>query len=63
MCGLSNTLDGSENKLIHCAKEFPTLQLSYMDESDDDPFRDQESDDDKDTESESDECEDEDDSD
>ena len=39
------------------------MQLPYVDESDDDPFRDEESDDDKDAESESDECEDEDDSD
>ena len=63
VCGLSNALDGSENKLIRCAKELLTMQLPYVDESDDDPFRDEESDDDKDAESESDECEDEDNSD
>ena len=63
VCGLSNVLHGSENKLINWAKELPTMQLPYEDESDDDPFRDEESDDDKDVESESDECENEDDSD
>ena len=63
VCGLSNTLDGSENNLMHCAKELPTTQLPYVDESDDDPFRDEESDDDKDAEIENDECENEDDSD
>ena len=54
VCGLSNALDGSENALIHCAKELPTMQLPYVDESDDDPFRDEgESEDDR---SQSDEC-------
>ena len=48
VCGLSNALDGSENALIRCAKELPTMQLPYVDESDDDPFRDEaESEDDR----------------
>lgn len=55
--------DGSQNALVHCTKELPTMQLLYVDESDDDPFRDEESgadDDDDDIESEIDECDNED---
>ena len=46
VCGISNSLDGSENQFICCAKELPDMQLPYGDESSDDPF--QSSDDDTD---------------
>ena len=38
VCGMTNSLDGSENGLIRCAKELPTLQLPYVNESSDDLF-------------------------
>ena len=51
VCGLSDALDGSENTLIRFARELPTMQLPYVNESDDNPFRDEESDDDAESES------------
>ena len=39
VCGMTNSLDGSENGLIRCAKELPTLQLPYVNESSDDLFQ------------------------
>lgn len=39
VCGISNALDGSQNEVIRCARELPNLQLPYLDESDDDPFK------------------------
>ena len=44
VCGISNALDGTENDLIHCAKELPTLDLPYgtehdSDENLEDPFK------------------------
>lgn len=41
VCGITNALDGSENDFIRCAKELPTLQVPYIDESNDDPFQDE----------------------
>ena len=29
VCGISDNLDGSENALIHCAKELPALAMPY----------------------------------
>ncbi len=39
VCGITNALDGSENSMIHCAKELPNIQLPYVDESIDDIFQ------------------------
>ena len=39
VCGITNALDGSENSMIHCAKELPNIQLLYVDESIDDIFQ------------------------
>ena len=41
VCGISNALDGSENNLVHCAKELDQLKVAYgltedEDASDDD---------------------------
>ena len=37
VCGISNNLDGSENALIHCAKELPAFTIPYGNaESDED---------------------------
>ena len=41
VCGISNALDGSENNLVHCAKEVDQLKVAYRltedeDASDDD---------------------------
>ncbi len=44
ICGITNDLDGSENSFINCAKELPTLQVPYIDESNDDPFQESDSD-------------------
>jgi len=39
VCGVSNALDGSQNHIIRCAKELPTLSTAYSsDSSDRDPF-------------------------
>ena len=39
VCGISNNLDGSENALIHCAKELPAFTIPYGNaESDEDIF-------------------------
>ena len=38
VCGLTNALDGSQNKMIPCSQELPDLQLPYLNESDEDPF-------------------------
>ena len=39
VCGISNNLDGSENALIHCAKELPAYTIPYgNDDSDEDIF-------------------------
>ena len=47
MCGISNALDGSQNNMIHCAKELPDMTIAYGLEKDaaaddgsesDDPF-------------------------
>ena len=39
VCGISNKLDGSENALIHCAKELPAFTIPYgSDDSDEDIF-------------------------
>ena len=29
VCGISNALDGSQNSLIHCAKELPEMAIAY----------------------------------
>ncbi len=39
VCGITNSLNGSENHFIRCAKELPTMQLPYVDESADDLFK------------------------
>ena len=39
VCGITNALNGSENGFISCAKELLTLRVSYIDESNDDPFQ------------------------
>ena len=53
VCGISSALDGSENHLIHCAKELPTMILPYGTDGseDEDPF---DSEDSNDTDSEED---------
>ena len=51
VCGLPNAHNGSEKSFIHCARELPTMQLPHVNETDDDPFRDEESDDDAESES------------
>ena len=38
VCGLTNALDGSQNKMICCSPELPDLQLLHLNESDEDPF-------------------------
>ena len=39
VCGISNNLDGSENTLVHCAKELPAFTIPYgNDDSDEDIF-------------------------
>ena len=39
VCGISNNLDGSENALVHCAKELPAFTIPYgNDDSDEDIF-------------------------
>ena len=38
VCGITNALDGSENRFIHCTKELPSIQLPYVNESED-PFQ------------------------
>ena len=41
VCGVSNALDGSQNHIIRCAKELPTLSVTYSsstETSDRDPF-------------------------
>uniref|UniRef100_A0A1X7UBM7 DDE-1 domain-containing protein n=1 Tax=Amphimedon queenslandica TaxID=400682 RepID=A0A1X7UBM7_AMPQE len=35
--GISNALDGTQNSFIHCAKKLNDMQLSYLNESTDDP--------------------------
>ena len=39
--GITNALEGSENGFIRCAKELPTLQVPYIDDSNDGPFQDE----------------------
>ena len=43
VCGITNSLDGSENHLIRCAKELSGIELPYTDGSDD-PFADNDDD-------------------
>ena len=43
VCGIANALDGSQNHLIHCAKELPEMTVAYgleetADSESDDPF-------------------------
>ena len=41
VCGVSNALDGSQNHIIRCSKELPTLSVAYSsntETSDKDPF-------------------------
>ena len=44
VCGISNAFDGSQNHIIRCAKELPTMSVAYSsdmrstDTSDKDPF-------------------------
>ena len=39
VCGISNNLDGSENALVHCAKELPAFTIPYgNDDSNEDIF-------------------------
>ena len=41
MCGISNALEGSENRLIRCVKEMPNFHIPYgesTEESDEDIF-------------------------
>ena len=41
VCGISNALDGSENRLIQCVKELPNFHIPYgesKEESDEDIF-------------------------
>ena len=41
VCGISNTLNGSENGLLQCAKELPNFKIPFRmsaDESDEDIF-------------------------
>ena len=45
VCGISNSLDGKENTLIHCAKGLDQMKIAYgleehtnTDETEDDPF-------------------------
>ena len=40
VCCITNALDGSQNTLIRCARELPSLQLPYTDGSED-PFGDE----------------------
>ena len=40
VCGITKALDGSQNTLIRCAKELPSLELPYIDGSED-PFGDE----------------------
>ena len=49
VCGITNSLDGSVNSMIHCANELPDIELPYTDESDD-PFCEEESEDDEEEE-------------
>ena len=46
VCGISSSLDGSENHLIRCAKELPEFSIPYgpSEESDEDIFDDSETD-------------------
>ena len=37
VCGITNTLDGSESHFIPCSHELPNLHLPYVDKSND-PF-------------------------
>lgn len=37
VCGITNSLDGTENAMIRCARELDGIELPYTDESDD-PF-------------------------
>ena len=41
VCGITNTLDGSEKGFIHCVKELTNLQthVLYIDQSNNDPFQ------------------------
>ena len=39
VCGIINSLDDLENQFVRYAKELPTMQLPYVDESTDDLFR------------------------
>ena len=39
VCGISNSLDGSENHMIRCAKELPNVPIAYgMEDTEDDPI-------------------------
>ena len=38
VCGITNTLNGSENHFIDCTKELPDLQFPYVDKSTDEVF-------------------------
>ena len=35
ICGITSTLDGSQNTLIKCARELPSLKLPYTEGSED----------------------------
>ena len=37
VCGITNAIDGLENRFIQCARELPDIQLPSCDK-DDDPF-------------------------
>ena len=52
VCGITNALDGTQNTLIRCTRELPSLQLSYTDGSED-PFGDEQ---DEEDDEEDDEC-------
>ena len=64
MCGISNKLDGTENSLIRCSKELPSICISYGHEpsppaasaDSDDPFADLDSEDSDATCSSEDDC-------
>ena len=55
VCGISNKLDGSENALIHCAKELPAFTISYGNDNSDENIFNSDSDSDSNDEDEVDE--------